>query len=804
MVLNLSSLEKERFIERVGKNITEISDVSASNNIQFLNLANNKISNLPQNLKNLQCLILSMNSISVIPSQIKSSLVMYQKLETLDLSNNSIKDMGNILESLPMLKKINLFCNKLSSLSFSKTKIEHADLAMNRFTSIPACPETITYLNLDRNKITAIEFDAPLSKLVKLCVSKNEITSVTSKVAVNNLYTLDLSYNKLAGLPNMAQISQRLHQIDITSNRIPLLPVLPRTTTEIYASNNKLRTIPDFISTLSNLTVADFSHNYIKEINVTLPSTLQLFNIIDNNITTIATSSMVSLMRLFGMQNKLADIPNFTGGVLAEYYLSRNNLQGIKLSYLSKNVMKIDVSHNDIQTLPKDLFTFPSLTHLFLGYNQIKKLPASFSTSHIICLSLVGNPIEAFPEEFPQTLEQLYISDCNLEEIPENLKELEDFIELDASNNKLTAVPELPHLMRLILSKNNLIEFPKITNNLEYLDLSFNSIPIIPKDENLKKLKYLDLAFNDISAIPKDIVFEKLNVLKLQSNPLVSLIRTSNFPALEYIDVSSTAASFDELTKENLFISASELSLCKNMFQRCVLTNGKADYAIVKGIRETREDGIVVRSDYMTGVNLYSLVDGKGGSLSSMFISSDIAKLFTQEDDIFTEENMRRVHDKIIKDCVKKRILSVPDYGIVLTYSNELLTLCTGLVSMLIIGRNIREITSNEMLGKPRDITTFNRTHGPINSYFSEGETLVYHIIPEVLVKRSSILPDDKWLLILSSSIRDSLTIDEIAELANNGTSPGDIAYSIRNAAQGNMCCDNISVVAVDLSSVRV
>ncbi len=85
----------------------------------------------------------------------------------------------------------------------------------------------------------------------------------------------------------------------------------------------------------------------------------------------------------------------------------------------------------------------------------------------------------------------------------------------------------LPHLRHLNLSLNTLIVIPEAIRNLslESLNLSLNRLTIIPEAiGNLIDLKYLDLSYNNLIAIPEAIgSLTQLRSLLLSGNKLKSL-----------------------------------------------------------------------------------------------------------------------------------------------------------------------------------------------------------------------------------------------------------------------------------------
>ncbi|XP_028174297.1 leucine-rich repeat serine/threonine-protein kinase 1-like [Ostrinia furnacalis] len=124
----------------------------------------------------------------------------------------------------------------------------------------------------------------------------------------------------------------------------------------------------------------------------------------------------------------------------------------------------IDLANNELRTLPAELFTLVSLRYLNAAQNKLERLPRS------------GDP----PDEEPKgrtrkkrakldvysapALQDLYLQDNRLEELPPELFRLPALTTLDVSNNKLRALPPAvwtaPALRDLSAALNHLRALP--------------------------------------------------------------------------------------------------------------------------------------------------------------------------------------------------------------------------------------------------------------------------------------------------------------------------------------------------------
>ena len=801
MGIEESKIAQEVELSFPGKNIKTIPKNIPTQNavVQKLNLSNNQLQELPPKLKNLLSLNISYNSFGSIPQMVSSALLTYSKLESLDLSNNSIKTIGNILNQMPSLKQANLFGNMLTSISFNLSKIESIDLGNNLLNKIPTCPDSIISLKLDHNKITSIVFDGACPKLSKLVVSDNQIAEVQPGFVFNSLTTIDLSNNNITTISSFPQCFPNAKQVNLANNKINTFPNFTKSITELYMSSNCLTKIPELITNLTQLTVLNLSHNKIKVIEGPLPTSLQNFYLYDNDIEEISTP--LSTHRVLLMNNSLKTFPTFTGNYVCEYYLSNNLLTKLVMSSLSNNVQRLDLTNNQITRLPEEIFSLERLTHLYVGHNKLTSIPETIKNSHIIILNVSDNQILKLPKEYPHTLEQLYLSFCNLTSIPDELKDLPDLVELDISNNQISEIPEIPSLHKLIISMNKFKALPQIMPRMVYLDASYNEISSLPEEFSSGSLKFIDLSFNKLKSLPKSIQFPKLEVLKIQQNPLATQLTPNSYPKIQTIDCSTTNVYFDDIPENRIHLISSEPGLFNSHNQRVVQTNGKVCYTKTKGLKEMNEDPMIIRSEYIKGVDIFALFDSRGAPVISFHIAHKIVKDLLHDKNLFSQETIEKVLDIIQKACKKKHELIKPDMAFTLFKKSEMILTCTGRIKIIRISeKNSQEIKSSEISPYPSDPITLTKSFGPLPSLYNEADEFVFGIKNTPNIIKTRIHHDDKWLLLLSVGVTDVLSQNEIVNAARKCSSASEVAYCIRNMAYANLSSDNLSVVCIDLS----
>lgn len=131
-------------------------------------------------------------------------------------------------------------------------------------------------------------------------------------------------------------------------------------------------------------------------------------------------------------------------------------------------ITRLDISCNSLTFLPIEIFQLCSLKYLNVAQNKIEKLPFPTSNASTLRRSFRGrkhtSSHEANCDYNCPALEELYIQDNRLENIPDAIFRLPNLITLVVSNNKLQFLPynmwKAPKLKELNVSFNLLIELP--------------------------------------------------------------------------------------------------------------------------------------------------------------------------------------------------------------------------------------------------------------------------------------------------------------------------------------------------------
>ncbi|MDY6965618.1 MAG: COR domain-containing protein [Halobacteriota archaeon] len=216
--------------------------------------------------------------------------------------------------------------------------------------------------------------------------------------------------------------------------------------------------------------------------------------------------------------------------------LSGNNLSSLppEIGKLS-NLTELDLSYNQLSALPPEIGKLTNLTELHLDRNELSALPPEIGElTNLTMLDLGENQLSTLPPEIGKltNLTMLNLSSNHLSTLPPEIGKLSNLTELDLSYNQLSALPpeigELTKLTTLDLYNNQLSALPseitKLTN-LATLDLSDNQLPCLPPEiTKLTKLTELDLYNNQLSALPTEIgELTNLTGLYLMGNQLSAL-----------------------------------------------------------------------------------------------------------------------------------------------------------------------------------------------------------------------------------------------------------------------------------------
>ncbi|MDW8273524.1 MAG: leucine-rich repeat domain-containing protein [Chitinophagales bacterium] len=332
--------------------------------------------------------------------------------------------------------------------------------------------------------------------------TKNEIPDISDLKHVESFSctyckALNLSklFEQLAVLPNLKKLALVGCQIKKVPEEIYLLKNLE----ELSLKDNPITQLPQALSSLKKLTTLNLQHcGYLPD--------EQIWDVLD---TSSVEHLNLSACELFGISDAI----------------------GKALSLKS-----LDLSINDIRTLPASFSQLKNLRRLKLSHNNNLDLAAIFSV-------LRSNA----------QLEELDLSECYLETLPVELCDVLSLKNLILRGNQITSLPEcfgrLIALERLDLgglpfaNRNNRIERLPVSfsqlSNLTWLNLHANKLTSLEPIEGCKKLEYLNVSTNELEVFPPQLCeLRNLKNLDLSLNRITGIpVCIGKMASLEYLNM---------------------------------------------------------------------------------------------------------------------------------------------------------------------------------------------------------------------------------------------------------------------------
>ncbi len=113
------------------------------------------------------------------------------------------------------------------------------------------------------------------------------------------------------------------------------------------------------------------------------------------------------------------------------------------LSANPDSVYRLDLSRNQLKTVPEELIQFKNLRELDLSKNKLTELPETLIFEHLEVINLTKNKFEVFPTVICKNtaLKQILLGKNSLTEIPECISNLKELVILDVWFNLVTEIP---------------------------------------------------------------------------------------------------------------------------------------------------------------------------------------------------------------------------------------------------------------------------------------------------------------------------------------------------------------------------
>ncbi|QZA59212.1 leucine-rich repeat domain-containing protein [Candidatus Rhabdochlamydia porcellionis] len=383
---------------------------------------------------------------------------------------------------------------------------------------------------------------------------------------------LDLSYLNLSSLPDVFSYLSELEELNLNGNRLTTLldATIDLTALKlkiIHINNKTLTTLFDILTYRSILTQKQQLDHALNQWIEESPSEenqieakkriLDFFNNSTKQNLNLSSLNLSSLPNIFNIscfcyrlkqldlsENQLTTLPDTFGNLSQLTSLSLNINQLTTLPDTFGNLSQLtslSLNINQLTTLPDTFGNLSQLTWLDLSTNQLTALPDTFGNlSQLTSLGLNNNQLTTLPDTFGNLsqLTWLNFSTNQLTTLPDTFGNLSQLTRLNLSTNQLITLPDtlgyLSQLTMLSLSTNQLTTLPDTFGNLSrltWLDLSINQLRTLPDTfGNLSQLKQLNLSTNQLRTLPDTFGnLSQLKQLNLSTNQLTTLPNTLGY-----------------------------------------------------------------------------------------------------------------------------------------------------------------------------------------------------------------------------------------------------------------------------------
>ncbi|KAI4464249.1 s-cell enriched with leucine-rich repeat-containing protein slra-related [Holotrichia oblita] len=283
----------------------------------------------------------------------------------------------------------------------------------------------------------------------------------------------------------------------------------------------------------------------------------------ENNIESLDLSAVEQLQVLQCSRNNLTHLILY-GKNLTSLIAGNNCITSLTVNHPPILLKHMDVSYNEMETLPDWLSGCQDLRSLFASNNNIKTLP-----DHLFCnempylhtVQLAYNQIQYLPAiQRKLPIQELFLQNNSLSLLPENFfKAIYNIKVLNVSNNRLCDLPkplDVLQLEKLFLTANCLNDkaLEKISHclrNLKIFHAAYNNFTSIPENSCMYWCEIEEIVFsgNKLLKLPDNIgVLRHLSVLRVHSNLLQTIPKLSNLLSLRVLDLAHNQLDRVDLT----------------------------------------------------------------------------------------------------------------------------------------------------------------------------------------------------------------------------------------------------------------
>ncbi|XP_035828110.1 leucine-rich repeat serine/threonine-protein kinase 2 isoform X2 [Aplysia californica] len=350
--------------------------------------------------------------------------------------------------------------------------------------------------------------------------SDTEVSGASRLSSAADDTDLDLSVDDI----KQRKVEYHIRRLDISTNFIASLDLLTSMGGDLMnsfawlefldLSGNNLEILPDdFYKSLSGVQTFCLGNNKFKQFPLSVIFCTKLVRLdlsgnLMENVDLEELARPLSVSELILSKNKLSQFPTAMNAALPHLSL-------------------LDLSCNDLSTLPNTPTNLSEMRSLDLSHNRIQLIPDEFlqGCHKLELLLAANNGLEVLPNEYVATaltrLSTVKLGHNDITEkepffVPKFILELLNVRTVDLSNNGLMGCPppvlwKSQMLRELMLSKNNIfklnLEGARAWSKLEKLHVSHNKLSELPKEIGmLSSLQSLDLSHNPaLTTLPDEL-----------------------------------------------------------------------------------------------------------------------------------------------------------------------------------------------------------------------------------------------------------------------------------------------------------
>ncbi|XP_066260002.1 chaoptin isoform X1 [Euwallacea similis] len=574
----ITLLEAIRFLYLSFNHLLELptdSLINFQDSLKALTMTGNRMSKIPaEALKNCSKMSYFNIASNVISSIYKEDFENWgSSVQILNINNNRIISLNSkVFEEMPKLRELSLSynplryvdleafggLNNLETLELSAS-FERDDLPYEAFKELQA----LKHLYLDHNNFHEIKpssFDN-LREIEYLSLDSNKIQfippSLFKPLIHSKLTTIVLSNNELSYLESGT--FRNLESLEIAwlnENKLQEIKAeafdgLPHLSTVFLKNNELFNIFQGAFNDLPALKHLDLQFNHLTHLDLgqlqNLSSPLAL-NCSYNQISSCTATKLVALETLDIRHNKLLNIPACLqfAPLLKRLILDNNGLIDLDFNSFSRLLAleQLSLHRNNINTV--DLRAFAGLQNLQIL--DMSKNSISFLHNH----------------QFIETpkLRVLNLRENSLSYLPRDVFAKTQLEFLDISFNSFSVVPresleDIGMTLRHLSLQSNVLEHVDVTSfrdipYINHLDMSKNKLTILPDNvfTQLSLLQFLDLSSNPLRANFKEL-FHYAQNLKYLSLANTGLITTPNFPLPDLIHLNLSYNNLQSINKNS-------------------------------------------------------------------------------------------------------------------------------------------------------------------------------------------------------------------------------------------------------------